>query len=1220
MDSEKSISSVRKSNRRMLAFALALLLCLSCLPGTARAADDTKAASVRLADTQGTVTVKDASAKSKTVRKDMRLYSGYTVTTGTKSSAWLSLDDTKTIQLDSSTSVEVRKSGTKLEVCLSYGNLFFDVSKPLEASESLNIRTSTMVCGIRGSSGFVGEEDAGMLHGHGFMICTDPTTGRSCTTDFVSGDYVRRDPSATGSAGSLEGTGFRQSQMTANDVPAVAAEALAGNQSLQDAIRRDVPTLDVQKVLDGAGDKRAEKNAQEEAAAAAAAEAARGQEGASVNRVWNAAGATGYFPITAPTLYTVHTSVNAERGSVAVFVNTTDATATQAKASDTVLLSVDAKPGWALSALTVTTAGGETLSYGMNGVGLRTFTMPTGDVTVTAEFIEAGWTVAAGAYIAAQISSLTLTDAVALSVTASDETELAAASGLTAGDDLEFTLPTDGSFTLKLTEGMPPYHGEMNVTAKVWYGPSGGSETETLCTAAVTGDTCVVTLPGIPAGNEIHSLIVYVTVTGEVPTYAVTTLSAEHGTVTADKESAAKGETVTLTLTPESAAYRAADVSVLAGQDSLIVETAYVSEGCYTFVMPGDTVSVAAAFAIVQHSVTFVDEDGTTVLKAATDYDYGTEAASIVQPTTPTKAPTAEKTFSFAGWTPALAAVTADATYKATYSDAVRTYQIVWKDSEGNTLKTDDLAWNATPAYDGATPAKDGWRFVGWRSGATLYAPGATLPSVTGDAAYQQEFVRLYAITTPGDATYTITTAVASETTPFAAAEDTVTLTVAAKPGYGLETDPPRIDYELDGAGHSDLAQYQEDDGNYTFTMPAASVTVHVTTSANEHLLTIPTSVENGTVTIDGKSVALDGRYTVRYNEEITLVLTGEATSTPPPRWTVSELSVTPELGGSVTGAFGDEETCKEGEWSYFSRTYTFRMPDDNVTVSAVFAQKTYHLSLADDITGGTLTLDKDTVTYGENIAITVTPEDGLELERMWLTDSEDNEITAWFSRDGAYYLEMPPQDATLHATFRGQTYGILYGVWDAPASMTALVEGKPISEFGDPESLRAPAGAEVTLIITGAEQPEATAPPYAVRAADATGEGGDAVTLTVVTDGLYASNSREVDGIPVTYHAYASTYTFTMPAEDVTIGASLEQGYYVRFDANGGSGTMDDDFATTDTGGGSVSYTLPACSFTAPGSKTFGGWEVNSVVYPAGETCSGFGGDILCKAIWNDA
>ncbi|MBQ6650015.1 MAG: InlB B-repeat-containing protein, partial [Atopobiaceae bacterium] len=78
--------------------------------------------------------------------------------------------------------------------------------------------------------------------------------------------------------------------------------------------------------------------------------------------------------------------------------------------------------------------------------------------------------------------------------------------------------------------------------------------------------------------------------------------------------------------------------------------------------------------ALRQYPVTFVDEDGSTVLKDETLYDYGTPASDIVQPATPTKPSDATNDYTFAGWDPELAEVTGDATYTATYTATPRTY------------------------------------------------------------------------------------------------------------------------------------------------------------------------------------------------------------------------------------------------------------------------------------------------------------------------------------------------------------------------------------------------------------------------------------------------------------------------------------------------------------------------------------------------------------------
>jgi len=110
-----------------------------------------------------------------------------------------------------------------------------------------------------------------------------------------------------------------------------------------------------------------------------------------------------------------------------------------------------------------------------------------------------------------------------------------------------------------------------------------------------------------------------------------------------------------------------------------------------------------------KYTVTFVDEDG-TILEAATEYAYGTKAADIVKPANPTKAADADYTYTFSGWTPAIADVTNHATYKATYSATPREAKLSVADK---VLKTTDeinegsvIAWKITVQNDGNKDAQ----------------------------------------------------------------------------------------------------------------------------------------------------------------------------------------------------------------------------------------------------------------------------------------------------------------------------------------------------------------------------------------------------------------------------------------------------------------------------------------------------------------------------------
>ena len=97
------------------------------------------------------------------------------------------------------------------------------------------------------------------------------------------------------------------------------------------------------------------------------------------------------------------------------------------------------------------------------------------------------------------------------------------------------------------------------------------------------------------------------------------------------------------------------------------------------------------------------------------------------------KESTAQYTYSFKGWTPAIVAVTGDATYMAEYDSVVNRYRITWLDTDDTELAVDSLAYGATPSHADAHKANTAewtYSFVGW-------TPAIT--SVTGDAIYKAQ-------------------------------------------------------------------------------------------------------------------------------------------------------------------------------------------------------------------------------------------------------------------------------------------------------------------------------------------------------------------------------------------------------------------------------------------------------------------------------------------------
>ena len=72
-----------------------------------------------------------------------------------------------------------------------------------------------------------------------------------------------------------------------------------------------------------------------------------------------------------------------------------------------------------------------------------------------------------------------------------------------------------------------------------------------------------------------------------------------------------------------------------------------------------------------------------------------------------------------------------------------------------------------------------------------------------------------------------------------------------------------------------------------------------------------------------------------------------------------------------------------------------------------------------------------------------------------------------------------------------------------------------------------------------------------------------------------------------------------------------------ITFDAGGGTGTMSP--VTVPKAEGGATYTLPACSFTAPEGKTFQAWQFDGQEYAPGAVIT-ITGDTTITAVWKDA
>ena len=138
----------------IIIMVLALIFSVSVF-AAAESVETADASTMRLARAEGCVFLKDEAGTELSFRENMRLYSGNTVQTEADSRAGISLDKTKIVTLDEDSFVGLHQTGKRLRVKLETGAMYFSVSKPLASDEQFDIETSTMVLGIRGTSGYV---------------------------------------------------------------------------------------------------------------------------------------------------------------------------------------------------------------------------------------------------------------------------------------------------------------------------------------------------------------------------------------------------------------------------------------------------------------------------------------------------------------------------------------------------------------------------------------------------------------------------------------------------------------------------------------------------------------------------------------------------------------------------------------------------------------------------------------------------------------------------------------------------------------------------------------------------------------------------------------------------------------------------------------------------------------------------------------------------------
>ena len=352
----------------------------------------------------------------------------------------------------------------------------------------------------------------------------------------------------------------------------------------------------------------------------------------------------------------------------------------------------------------------------------------------------------------------------------------------------------------------------------------------------------------------------------------------------------------------------------------------------------------------------------------------------------------------------------------------------------------------------------------------------------------------------------------------------------------------------------------------YTFTMPDGDVAISVTKNAKTYEVKVA-DANKDTLKITSPEADLDK---VAEGTSVTVV------ATPKDGYTLT--------ADGVVVTYGDNQTLKATPDTEKANTYTFAMPAGDATVSAAFEEvKKYNVTVAGTVENGTVGVEPKTAAAKDVVTVTVTPNTNFKytdgsLKATYTDDGTKKEINDFKAVDGkenTYTFEMPAADVTVSAAFepvKAETYNVTIN-----SSDHGKVEADKTTELK--------AGDTVTLTVTPDD---------------------NAYTLAqLAKNGLVIKDSENTD-VPYTTDEEGKTYTFEMPAADVTVTAQFTVVKYgIEVETEGeGTVTFTDDGETRFAEGTEVTATFK------PNGTTY---VLTKAVYYGG---SNIGDDITQKVL----
>ena len=281
----------------------------------------------------------------------------------------------------------------------------------------------------------------------------------------------------------------------------------------------------------------------------------------------------------------------------------------------------------------------------------------------------------------------------------------------------------------------------------------------------------------------------------------------------------------------------------------------------------------------------------------------------------------------------------------------------------------------------------------------------------------------------------------------------------------------------------------------------------HTATESTPHTVTLPDAVAGVTLTL--------GTTSNTYIKDDTVTLTVEKEGTD--IVTVTAKNGNTDVALTEVQEAAQDEAAAQATTEKAKTVYTFTMPDGDVTISVTKAAKTYAVKVADankdtlKITSPEADLDK--VAEGTSVTVVATPKDGYTLTADGVVvtygDNQTLKATPDTEKANTYTFAMPAGDATVSAAFEEvKKYNV---------TVAGTVENGTVGV----EPKTAAAKDVVTVTVTPNTNFKYT----------------DGSLKATYTDGgtkKEINDFKAVDG-------KENTYTFEMPAADVTVSAAFE-------------------------------------------------------------------------------